>query len=103
MEKQHYSGKTPRANSGYGAVRNTVNERKGFEAFCMRTNPKYKPTDDSVIDRALWKTWQEACAWQRKQDLQLSAAMLHMQRLLNKEFRPGLEAEPEGIAPGTES
>jgi len=40
-----------------------MTERKGFEDFCKRTNPKYKTTDDSVIDRAAWKIWQEACAW----------------------------------------
>ena len=45
-----------------------MTEREGFEAFCKSTNPKYKTTDDSVIDRASWKIWREACAWQREQD-----------------------------------
>lgn len=41
-------------------------ERQGFEDFCKRTNPHYHPTDDSVIDRAAWRIWREACAWQRE-------------------------------------
>lgn len=35
-------------------------QRQEFEAFCKRTNPAYKPTDDSVIDRAAWRIWREA-------------------------------------------
>lgn len=45
-----------------------MNEREGFESFCKRTNPKYRTTDDSVIDRAAWRIWREACAWQREQN-----------------------------------
>ena len=44
-----------------------MTEREGFEAFCKRTNPKYRTTDDSVIDRAAWRIWREACNWQREQ------------------------------------
>ena len=40
----------------------TIDKRKEFEAFCKRTNPAYKPTDDSVIDRAAWRIWKEGWA-----------------------------------------
>mgnify|MGYP000042927602 FL=1 len=34
--------------------------RKAFEAWMKSQNPKYKPTDDSMVDRLLWTTWQAA-------------------------------------------
>lgn len=55
-----------------------MTEREGFEAFCRSTNPKYKTTDDSVIDRAAWKIWREACAWQRERDAALVEENSHM-------------------------
>jgi len=45
-----------------------MTEREAFDAFCRMRNPKYRKTDDSVMNREEWRIWQEACAWQRKKD-----------------------------------